>query len=82
MSLFAGVENFTPAFTGQQIAIGAGQGAGNSISRGMQLAKQGQLQTRQIAALDTWANDWMEDSSPGASLGSHNGLDWWNISNH
>lgn len=43
-SLFGGVENFTPAFTGQQIAIGAGQGAGQSISRGMATAQRGKAQ--------------------------------------
>lgn len=41
MALFDGVENFTPAFTGQQIAIQAGQGAGQSISRGQQVKNQG-----------------------------------------
>lgn len=41
MPLFDGVENFTPALTGQQIAIGAGQGAGQSISRGMATAQRG-----------------------------------------
>lgn len=43
-SLFSGVENFTPAFTGQQIAIQAGQGAGQSISRGMATAQRGKQQ--------------------------------------
>ena len=43
-SLFGGVENFTPAFTGQQLAIQAGQGAGASISRGMQTAQKGKQQ--------------------------------------
>lgn len=47
-SLFSGVENFTPAFTGQQIAIQAGQGAGQSISRGMATAQHGKAQEFQM----------------------------------
>lgn len=39
--LFAGVQNFVPAFQGRQLAIQAGQGAGQSISRGMQTAQRG-----------------------------------------
>lgn len=35
MSLFDGVQTFTPAFTGRQLAIEAGKGAGQSLSRGM-----------------------------------------------
>lgn len=44
MALFDGVQNFTPAFEGQRIAIGAGQGAGQSISRGQNsaIARQNQ----------------------------------------
>lgn len=44
MPLFDGVESFTPAFTGQQIAIGTGQGAGQSISRGMAMGQRGKAQ--------------------------------------
>lgn len=44
MALFDGVQNFTPAFTGQQLAIQSGQGAGQSISRGMQTAQRGKAQ--------------------------------------
>lgn len=43
-SLFGGVENFTPAFEGQRIAIAAGQGSGQSISRGMTTAQRGKQQ--------------------------------------
>ena len=42
MALFDGVQNFTPAFTGQQIAIAAGQGAGQSISRGTSAMQRGE----------------------------------------
>lgn len=45
MALFNGVENFTPAFTGQQLAIQSGQGAGQSISRGQQTARGGKAQS-------------------------------------
>lgn len=45
MALFNGVENFNPAFEGQRIAIGAGQGAGQSISRGMSTALHGRAQS-------------------------------------
>lgn len=40
MALFDGTENFAPALEGQRIAIGAGQGAGQSISRGMATAQR------------------------------------------
>lgn len=40
-ALFGGVENFTPAFTGRQLAMQSGQGAGQSISRGMAMAQRG-----------------------------------------
>jgi len=45
-SLFAGTENFVPAFQGRQLAIESGRGAGASISRGMNTAearKRGEL---------------------------------------
>lgn len=72
MSLFDGVQNFTPAFTGQQIAIEAGKGAGQSISRGMSGATNSKsqglqqqkfdadqmMQGKQMEALDGWMNAW------------------------
>lgn len=53
MSLFDGVQNFTPAFTGQQIAIEAGKGAGQGISRGMSGATSGKSQGLQQQKFDT-----------------------------
>lgn len=35
MALFDGVQNFTPAFTGRELAIRAGGGAAQSFSSGM-----------------------------------------------
>lgn len=44
MPLFSGVENFSPALEGQRISIGAGQGAGASISRGTAARQHGEAQ--------------------------------------
>lgn len=57
MALFDGVENFTPVFTGKQLAIAAGQGAGQSIARGMASAREQKKLDflTDTTALDQWA---------------------------
>ncbi len=62
MSLFDGVENFTPAFTGQQIANQTGAGAAQALTSGMNAGSRSRssksgMMGKQMAALDTWAND-------------------------
>lgn len=71
-ALFGGVENFTPAFTGQQIAIQAGSGAASAFTSGMNAGtsrkSQGlqqqkfnadqMMQGKQMEALDGWMNAW------------------------
>lgn len=72
MSLFDGTQTFTPAFTGRQLAIEAGKGAGQSLSRGMGSVTSGKsqglqqqkfnadqmMQSKQMEALDGWMNAW------------------------
>ena len=79
MSLFDGVYNFTPAFEGQKIAMAVGQGAGQSISRGMQVAQGGQKMSKQISALDGWAKTWSDfaGGGPGGTGGAGGDIGWF-----
>lgn len=79
MSLFDGTQNFTPALEGQRIAIGAGQGAAQGITSGLNAstARKGQeLRSKefefqkkqyndQIGRLDAFKS-WLDSKIGGA----------------
>lgn len=52
-SLFAGVENFVPAFQGRQLAIQEGMAMRQGLA--------GIEQIKDIGELDSWANDYSND---------------------
>lgn len=66
MSLFNGVENFTPAFTGRQLAIESGKGAGQSISRGSQVG-MGKDQMKFDRERFEWAKQTGQDTQSTSS---------------